>query len=157
GPASMSPPRSETTKVEPSRMLTVSVAMAQEPPFLAPADGAAHRARWKRLVHVNAVATGFADVGVALFVRRRGEYGGGHAGSSIGTASPGWAQWSTPTSMVSSGSERRALPSASEKVGNWAIVSSSTASGISARMARTAWWIHSLASGATAHAPTSTP
>ena len=48
------------------------------------------------------------------------------------------------------------MPNASEKVGNCAIVSLRTASGISARIASTAWWIHSPASGATAQAPTST-
>ena len=41
-------------------------------------------------------------------------------------------------------------------MGNWLTESSSTGSGTSAFTASTAWWIHSPASGPTAHAPTST-
>src|SRR6185503_5430089 len=73
--------------------------------------------------------------------------------SSLSNLAP--AAWST--SCDSAGSARSATPNASENVGDGAMVSVRTLTGISARMASTAWWIHSPASGATRQAPTSTP
>src|SRR5690242_4453053 len=90
--------------------------------------------------------------------RRGGSLDGGRrhvvttSSSSLSEFPP--APWSA--SCDSAGTARSATPNASENVGNWAMVSVRIATGISARIASTAWWIHSPARGATAQAPTST-
>ena len=64
----------------------------------------------------------------------------------------GW--WSVIISTSSVGSLRSAMPSASEKVGNCAIVSvEHRQRDLGADREHGAWWIHSPASGATAQAP----